>query len=104
MNREYELTETISATEPPAIRRFTPYMKKFEIKDVNNNIIYDYIDNSRRIGEGIVTWDDDNRVFNCDLRDRLDPGKIYYATVEARVREGGRDVRSGDTVYYQRLT
>lgn len=104
MNREYELTETISATEPPAIRRFTPYMKKFEIKDVNNNIIYDYIDNSRRTGEGIVTWDDDNRVFNCDLRDRLDPGKIYYATVEARVREGGRDVRSGDTVYYQRLT
>jgi hypothetical protein len=104
MNREYELQENISATEPPVMRRFTPYMHSFVVQKDGGEVLYRNTGGESTVGNATTHWKEENRIFNCNLANRLDGTSRYVVTAEARVRENGRDIRNGDTTFYHRLS
>lgn len=93
MNRVYEIEQMVSATVPPVIRRFEPYMHSFEIK----------LDGRGAPLIGTGEWTDRSHVYHFTPQRMLNGNSNYTVRVEARIRENGSDLRVRGSVYSEFL-
>ena len=89
MNRIFEIEEYVSATDPPIIRRLQPYMYAFELKRAGSSALL----------TGTGSWSENNRVYDFAPLNVLRANARHSIRVEARIRENGRDLTSGGSVF-----